>query len=104
MLQGKVKSIMEEIGSIAVNKGIALPDNMVDSTFRKSAAFPYHAATSLQLDIQAGKPTNELEVFAGPIINYGKDLGVSVPETARIYREIKANISHLWNKSLLDKK
>lgn len=104
MLNGKVKSIMEEIGSIAAKKGIALPDNMMDLTFRKSALFPYHAATSLQLDIQAGKPLNELEVFAGPIIDYGKELGVPVPGTARIYTEIKANLSHLWNKSLLDEK
>lgn len=88
-LKVEALAIMTEIKRIATLKGIKLSDTLISDTFEKAATFPYHTATSLQLDVQSGKAQNELELFAGTIIKYGKELGVEVPATTKIYEEIK---------------
>lgn len=81
---------MQEIGALAHAKGIALPADLIERTFQKAATFPYHTPTSLQLDVHAGKARTELDLFAGAILTYGEALGLPVPETRAIYREIQA--------------
>lgn len=82
-------AIMTEIKKITNLKGIKLSDTIIPDTLEKAATFPYHTPTSLQLDVQSKKAHNELELFAGTIIKYGKELGVEVPATIKIYEEIK---------------
>lgn len=88
-LKTRATEIMREIAEIADKKGIRLPPDIINLTFEKAAAFPYDTPTSLQLDVQSGKERNELELFAGAILKYGKELNVAVNKTAEIYREIK---------------
>lgn len=83
-------AIMTEIKGIAMLKGIKLSDTIISDTFEKAATFPYYTPTSLQIDVQSKKVKNELELFAGTIINYGNELGVKVPATIKMYEEIKA--------------
>jgi 2-dehydropantoate 2-reductase len=45
----------------------------------------------LQLDVQSNRANNELELFAGAIINYGRLLNIPVIETEKIYAEIRQN-------------
>ncbi|WP_064965528.1 ketopantoate reductase family protein [Tenacibaculum ovolyticum] len=87
--------IMIEIKLIANRKGIYLDDNIIQKTFEKALTFPSKTPTSLQLDVNSGKEYNELELFAGAIINYGKEINVDTPFTDTIYREIKALISNM---------
>ena len=87
-LKQKASFVMEEIRSIADHKGFKLHPNFIDLTFKKAAVFPYHTPTSLQLDIQSKKPKNELALFAGPILKYGKEWGLAVKATEEIYLEI----------------
>ncbi|PKH52465.1 2-dehydropantoate 2-reductase [Tenacibaculum sp. Bg11-29] len=87
--------IMIEIKLIANRKGIYLEDNIIQKTFEKAATFPSKTPTSLQLDVNSGKEYNELELFAGAIINYGKEINVDTPFTDTIYLEIKALISNM---------
>lgn len=82
--------IMEEIRWIANQKGILLPNNIVDITFVKASSFPPTTPTSLQLDVNSGKENSELELFAGAIIKYASDFNKECPFTQKIYREIKA--------------
>lgn len=89
-LHARARRLMQEIEVIARAKGIALPADLIERTFQKAATFPYHTPTSLQLDVHAGKARTELELFAGAILAYGKILGLPVPETGAIYREIQA--------------
>ncbi|MBD2767431.1 2-dehydropantoate 2-reductase [Hymenobacter sp. BT664] len=89
-LHARARHLMQEIEAIARAKGIALPADIIERTFQKAATFPYHTPTSLQLDVHAGKPRTELDLFAGAILTYGKSLGLPVPETGAIYREIQA--------------
>lgn len=92
-LKARATAIMEEIREIARKKEIALPEDIIESTFRKAGTFPYHTPTSLQLDVNSGKGRNELELFAGAIMKYGEALGVSTPHTTAIYKEISSHLS-----------
>ncbi|WP_407486797.1 ketopantoate reductase family protein [Elizabethkingia anophelis] len=85
--------IMEEIKLIAKAKNIYLPEDIVAKTMEKAAGFPPGTPTSLQLDIHSDKGSNELELFGGAVINYGKELNINTPSTQRIYEEIKAGIT-----------
>ena len=79
---------MEEIQLITTKIKIDLPADIIRKTFEKGLSFPYATPTSLQLDVNSKKKNNELELFAGAIINYGKELGVKTEETIKIYKEI----------------
>ena len=80
--------IMKEVKLIADKKGINLPDDIIEKTFEKAMTFPPATPTSLQLDINVKKGNSELELFAGAIINYGKDLNIKTPFTEKIYSEL----------------
>ncbi|PUB28086.1 2-dehydropantoate 2-reductase [Elizabethkingia sp. YR214] len=84
--------IMKEIKLIVKAKSIYLPEDIVAKTMEKAAGFPPETPTSLQLDVHSDKGNNELELFGGAVINYGKELGVDTPVTLKIYGEIKANM------------
>lgn len=87
-LKEKATKIMREIEEIAAKKNISLPLDIIKLTYGKAAAFPYDTPTSLQLDVNSGRKHNELELFAGAILKYGKELNTKVGETAKIYEEI----------------
>jgi 2-dehydropantoate 2-reductase len=91
-LRKRATSIMEEIQAIALQKNIPLPADIIEQTLRKAATFPPHTPTSLQLDVQAKKTANELELFAGTIMRYGKLYGIPVPATEAIYHQIREEI------------
>lgn len=92
LLHERAKLIMEEIKSISRAKEILISETIIEDTFKKAATFPYQTPTSLQLDIQSGKKNTELELFAGAIIEYGKQLSIPVTETQKIYNEIKEGL------------
>ncbi|ASK29545.1 2-dehydropantoate 2-reductase [Chryseobacterium sp. T16E-39] len=85
--------IMKEIELIAHKKDISLDKDLIEKTFEKASTFPFETPTSIQLDINSGKENSELELFAGAIIRYGKELGIEVPFTQKIYEELKAKIN-----------
>lgn len=87
--RNEASGIMKEIHQIATKKGIHLGENIIKKTFKKAATFPPQTPTSLQLDVNSGKENNELELFAGAIINYGKILNIRHPFTLKIFNEIK---------------
>lgn len=82
--------IMDEIKSIADKKGIHLQDNIILKTFDIASTFPPETPTSLQLDVNSRKENNELELFAGAIIKYGKEMNINTSFTESVYQEIKA--------------
>jgi len=91
----EAKAIMKEVKAIADKKAINLPSEIIEKTFEKASAFPPSTPTSLQLDINVKKQNNELELFAGAIIHYGKELGVQTPSTQKIHQELSEKIQQL---------
>lgn len=89
LLKERATKIMQEIQLITQKIDIDLPLDIINKTFEKALTFPYETPTSLQLDINSKKQNNELELFAGAIINYGKKLGINTDETLRIRQEIE---------------
>lgn len=87
--------IMEEVKAIADKKGISLPNDIIEKTFEKASTFPPSTPTSLQLDINVNKHNNELELFAGAIIHYGKEFGINTTFTQKIYFELIDKIQNL---------
>ncbi|WP_312767927.1 2-dehydropantoate 2-reductase [Epilithonimonas sp.] len=87
--------IMQEVKRITDKKQIALPEDIIEKTFEKAATFPSETPTSLQLDINIKKQNSELELFAGAIIHYGKELNIETPFTQKIYLELKKEIQEL---------
>lgn len=80
--------IMEEIKMIADLEGIAISPYIIEQTFERAKSFPYDTPTSLQLDVQLEKDQNELDLFAGAIINYAVKWNIKVPHSLRIYEDI----------------
>lgn len=87
--KNEATEIMKEIKLISDKKEIQLSEDIIEKTFEKASTFPFETPTSLQLDIHSGKKENELELFAGAILNYGKELTLETPFTQKIYNEIK---------------
>ncbi|CAN5568394.1 2-dehydropantoate 2-reductase [soil metagenome] len=85
----EVIKIMTEIKLIAASKEVVFENNIIEKTFIKALSFPYETPTSLQLDINSEKKNNELELFAGAIINYGRAQNVATPFTQKVYIELK---------------
>jgi 2-dehydropantoate 2-reductase len=92
VLKERATKIMEEIQAITSKIKIDLPVDIISKTFEKALTFPYATPTSLQLDVNSKKINNELELFAGGIINYGKKLDLKTEETLKIYEEINQAI------------
>lgn len=90
-------AIMKEVKAIADKKEIALPNDIIEKTFEKAATFPPATPTSLQLDINVKKQNNELELFAGAIIQYGKVLEIETPLIQKIHQELIDKIQQLSN-------
>ena len=88
LLKERVTKIMKEIELITKKIEIDLPIDIISKTFEKALTFPYETPTSLQLDVNSKKQNNELELFAGAIINYGKKFEIKTEETTKIYLEI----------------
>ncbi|MCQ0111646.1 ketopantoate reductase family protein [Zhouia amylolytica] len=87
--KAEATEIMKEVKLIAAKKDIFLPDNIIEQTFDKAATFPKETPTSLQLDVNSGKDNTELELFAGAIVTYGKELNIETPVTQRMYAELQ---------------
>lgn len=88
-------AIMKEVKAIADKKAIDLPSDIIEKTFEKASTFPPSTPTSLQLDINVKQQNNELELFAGAIIHYGKELGIETPSTQKIHQELTDKIQQL---------
>ncbi|MBN1181426.1 MAG: 2-dehydropantoate 2-reductase [Bacteroidales bacterium] len=79
------REIMFEIETIAKKLNIALPLDIVGSSFVKAGQFPYEAKTSFQRDVEAKGKINEGDLFGGTIMRFGERLGIPTPQTRKVY-------------------
>ncbi|PKF73668.1 ketopantoate reductase family protein [Chryseobacterium sp. PMSZPI] len=90
--KNEATEIMKEMKQITDQKGIELSEDIIEKTFEKALTFPFETPTSLQLDVHSGKKENELELFAGAIPKYGKELNIETPFTQKVFQEIKGGL------------
>lgn len=74
----------QEVKTIALAKGIKLPENTIDNAFKAINRQSYDTTASTQRDIMEGKPS-ELKNFNGYIVSEGKRLGIPIPVNEMIY-------------------
>ncbi len=88
---------MREIKAVAKAQGVALDDDIVESTIAYCDGLEPGITSSMQRDIMAGYPS-ELEAQVGYIVHKGAELGVPVPVNTFLYsillpQEIRARRS-----------
>jgi 2-dehydropantoate 2-reductase len=80
-----VQDVMKEIETLAVNKGISLPADIVDASYQHGRHFAYEAKTSFQRDFEKADKPDERDLFADTILLLGSQLGIETP----VVRELR---------------
>lgn len=83
-LRNILKDTATEIFQIAIGRGVALPENLVDIIMGFIGMQPYESTASTQRDLIEGRPS-ELDNFNGFIVREGKRLGIDTPTNHFIY-------------------
>ena len=79
-----LEAALQEVYSLAVARGIALPADSVSKTLSLIDGLPAGTLPSMTKDIIEGKPS-ELDAQTGAVVGMGKELGVPTPVNAFIY-------------------
>ena len=79
-----LRQALEEIYSVALRAGVALPADAVARTLEFIDGLPPDGTASMQRDVLAGRPS-ELEAQVGAVVRLGERLGVEVPVHRTIY-------------------
>lgn len=82
-------SAMAEVHDLAAARGVALGEDCVARTLAFAASFPADATSSLQRDLEAGRPS-EYGAITGATIRMAARAGMPVPAHARIEAMIRA--------------
>jgi 2-dehydropantoate 2-reductase len=85
----ELKALLEEIAALARAKGVPLSEQDVEATLEQASKVLPSAKTSMQLDIERGKPA-EIEALAGYVVNEGKRLGVDVSMMRKFYDRLRS--------------
>lgn len=80
-----LETAMAEIHAVATAAGITLPDNCVEVAMGYIDSQPAAGSTSLQRDIQAGRPS-ELDAWTGAVVRLGRQYAVDTPVHDTIYQ------------------
>ena len=88
-----VSGIMQEVRIIAREKGVALPENIIEESMNKANSFPYETKTSYQRDVEVKGKVNEGDLYGGTITREGEALGIPTPVTKAIYSEIQNRLA-----------
>ena len=89
-------TLLQEAVDVALAKGVNMPETYWEEQFVRFRDKQVGSATSsLCRDVMARKNC-ELETFSGYLVREAKRLGVSVPLSERLYKELKARVES-WN-------
>ena len=78
-----IRTVMEEIVAVGKASGIDFPPNVVDERFEAAAEEAEEFKSSLQADMQAGKPL-EVDDLLGAVVRMGRDMGIPVPASSAL--------------------
>ena len=84
--------LIEEAYEVARAKGVpVLPEHKKEFVRRFYEDYRYDATSSLQRDINAGRPA-EIDTFSGYLLREAKHLGVPVPVSEKMFALLKDRI------------
>ncbi len=92
-LYNLTKSIMTEVRDVAIALGLKIRQDTVEFNLKRSEGFTGFKTSMLQ-DFERGSPL-EIEEIIGVVIRKGKEKNISVPNTEKIYIEVKKKVSAL---------
>jgi 2-dehydropantoate 2-reductase len=72
-------------------KGVALPDNAIETVLSLTDHLPPHQKPSMALDLERGNRL-ELPWLSGKVVELGKKLGVPTPTHSLLYAMLKPYI------------
>jgi len=84
----ELRELMEEIHSIAEARQIPLGREDLEQTLQRMQKTLPGAKTSMQLDIEQGKPA-EIETLVGHPVHEGERLGVATPLYRKVYEKLQ---------------
>lgn len=83
------EALVDEAWQVALAKGIHVTKAHRDAILHRfHYELQYDATSSLQRDVNAGRPT-ELETFSGYIVREARRLGTAAPVSEKMYEELK---------------
>lgn len=83
-----LQDAMKEIAAVALARGVSLDENVVESTMAFVRALPPEATSSMQRDVEAGRPS-ELEALTGYLVRQGIEMKVPTPVNTVLYAALK---------------
>jgi len=84
----ELEALFREIVAVGQARGILLGDEEIRAAMTQAANVAPGAKTSLQLDIEEGKPA-EIEALLGYVVHEGGRLGIEVPIMKKIYQVLQ---------------
>ena len=78
-----IRTVMEEIVAVGKARGIEFPPDVVDERFEAAAEEADEFKSSLQADMQAGKPL-EVDELLGAVVRMGREMGIPVPASSAL--------------------
>lgn len=83
------RAAMREVVKIANRLGIALGQEDIDRQEKTIHGLPFLNKPSTLQDLEQKRPT-EIEMFAGKVLEFGRELGVETPVNWMLYQGIRA--------------
>lgn len=87
-LAGLGRAMMEEIAALARARGVAISDDIVETSIARSRSFPPDMYASMYHDLTRGRRL-ELEGLSGYVARHGAELGISTPRHQTLYACLK---------------
>ena len=79
-----LRSVMDEVFAVGRAAGVAIPAGIVDDKMRTAIAEAEEYKSSLQLDLEMGRPL-EIDDIIGAVVSHGQTHGVPTPASAALY-------------------
>jgi 2-dehydropantoate 2-reductase len=88
-----ILTLLKEVNSIALKKGISFEKEMVADTMEKLKNLPFETTSSMQRDFWKQNGKTELETITGYIVRAGKELNIETPAFEKAYEKLNKQLS-----------
>jgi len=88
-----VKNIMQEIALVANALKIALPPDIIETSFSKANQFPFETKTSFQRDVESKGRQSEWDLFGGTVIRYAEKYNLPANNTKETLEKLLKSLA-----------